>query len=218
MTTVNVPLAMLTHALLPRLNHVVLSMHALIAVTEKGAQTYTPADAAANPALAISDDHLTQILIATAKNAVVAAGFVFFHSTCENAIVDLCKMLVTIDPAPWLERVKDRKVSYEQVRTRSVSEIEHELVWKYLDDLERKSFPEKLEVLISILQPVTTKGVIPGFDFSLEEFRKLDELRHRFTHEPSFVEVIEDPNGKLKYFVNTVQYFIKLAELKYPGK
>ena len=100
----------------------------------------------------------------------------------------------------------------------TVEQIRDGLLKKYLEDLEKESFPKKIKTLFTVLKP--TKGVadvIPDFKFKCHDFEAIDDLRHQLTHEPKFSTPIQDAPAKLTYLVNTLRLLVTLAEQKYPG-
>ncbi len=151
------------------------------------------------------------------KTTAAAAGLVFLHSAFENAVFDLLRRLLIYDPEGWVKQIEDKKVSFTDSRSMDAFQLRDKLLNEWLEKIEKESFPKKVDLVLGFLNPDTTRGVIEGFDFNREEFRKIDQLRHDMTHRPNFAEPIDDVYGKLRYLHCTVQMLEKMAEDKFPG-
>ena len=212
-----IPLETFSSTIVRESLHAVYAMKALLAVTGKGAAELTAEDIAANFQLAKPDDELADSIRRNATTAAEAAAIIFVHSTCENAVFQLIELLTKYDPEPWLFSITKKQVSFEDVSSATRDQIRDRLLGDYLEVLERKSFPEKVDRLLSAIQPPAVSGIIPNFEFKRDDFVAIDELRHQLTHEPKFSRPIEDAPSKLTYLVNTLQFLVALAERKYPG-
>jgi hypothetical protein len=140
------------------------------------------------------------------------------HSAYENAIFDLIKRLVMYEPEPWLKHIENKQVPFEKVRSTIVSAIQSDLFGDWLAAVEREPLPKKVDRVLAALRPGSLKDVVQGFDFDMEELKKIDQLRHDVTHKPNFANPIQDVTGKLRFLHCTVLLLEKLAEQKYPGK
>jgi hypothetical protein len=200
--------------------HAMISVKAMLRVAEKGVAAVTEEDFAGcfGDLLDRPDSAILAQIKGNVATAAAAAGLVFMHSAYENAIFDLIKRLVTYDPEPWLTCIDKKQVPFEKVRSTSVSAIQGDLLADWLEAVERESLPKKIERVLSVVRTGPLKDVIPGFDFDMEELKKIDQLRHNVTHEPNFANPIQDVNGKLRFLHCTVLLLEKLAEQKYPGQ
>ncbi len=213
----SLPLKTFSSVILREILHAVYSMKALLAVTNKGSAQITVDDIESNIHLAKPSDELVEMVRRNSKTAAEAAAIIFIHSTCENAVFQLIKLLVQHDPAPWIPCIAEKQVAFKDLTASTTEQIRDQLLKVYLDGIEGISFPKKVEKLLANLKPATVSGIIPDFEFKLADFEKIDELRHRLTHEPKFATPIKDAQAKLIYLVNTLRLLVKLAELKYPG-
>jgi hypothetical protein len=212
-----IPLQFFSSTIVREIYHAMVSMKSLLAVTRKGAANLTPEDIATNFNLKKPSEDLVQSVRANANTAAEAAAIIFIHSTCENAVFELIKLLVRYDPEPWLPSILRKQVRFEEALSSTPDAIRNRLLADYLATLERESFPKKIDQLLKAIQPKVTSCIIAGFTFDRDEFVAIDELRHRLTHEPSFSTPITDAVGKLTFLVNTLNWLVALAELKYPG-
>lgn len=191
--------------------HTTLSMKGLVDVVEYGAKAH---ELAATSAASDFDSRVGSALAHNSRNAAMAAALVFQHSACENALVDLCEALVVRDPKPWLEKIKERRVSFAQLYQKSSGEVGLELIMQFIEDLRRRSFPEKLEVIFSVLKPQAMPAVLPGFSFSMEEVKRIDKVRHALVHSPEF-SMCGTNEDDVQYLFSVVQLCLALAVQKY---
>ncbi len=174
------------------------SIRAMLRVAEKGVSVVTEDDLSGclGGLMDKPDAELLGLIKSNVNTAAAAAALVFMHSAYENAVFDLIKRLVQYDPGPWAALIEKKK---------------------WLKKTERESFPWKVEKILAVLQPSTTKDVVPGFEFQLETLKAIDDLRHDLTHRTTFATPIPDIYEKLTYLHKTVLLLEKLAEAKYPG-
>jgi len=213
-----IPLETFSSTIVRESLHAVYAMRALLAATDKGAIHLTADDIASLFQLGRPSDDLVEPFRRNAKTAAEAAAIIFIHSTCENAVFQLIELLAQYDPEPWVPNIAKKKVSFEDVASSTAQQIRDRLLKDHLKDvIEKMSFPEKVDRLFAALKPPTVSGVIPDFEFKHDDFKKLDDLRHRLTHEPKFATPIQDAPAKLTYLINTLRLLVKLAEQKYPA-
>jgi len=197
-----------------------LSVRAMLRVAEKGNASVTEEDLSGSfgEFMEKPDRDLLDLIKSNVKTAAAAAALVFMHSAYENAVFDLMKRLVHYDPEPWLRCIDEKSIPFKRLREYTPADIRNDLLEKWLEKAERESFPWKVNKLCAALQPKATRDVIPGFEFSMEDFEQIDQLRHNLTHQPNFATVIPDIYDKLSYLHKTVLLLEKLAEQKYPGQ
>jgi hypothetical protein len=218
MITKAIPLESFSSTILREALHGIFSMKALLAVTAKGAKHFTAQDMTSNLLRGASEE-LVEGFRHNAQTAAEAAAIVFIHSTCEKAVFQLIEVLVHIDVEPWSSSVAEKRVSFKEVSSSTLDKIRKRLLRDYLADLERKSFPEKVERLLAAIKPkpATVSQAIPGFNFSLDKLKEIDDLRHKLAHHPQFAEPIPDAPAKLDYMLDTLKLLVALANKKYAG-
>ncbi len=197
--------------------HAVYTMKGLLAVTDKGASQLTADDIAANFLLVKPKDDLLEMIRHNAKTAAEAAAIIFIHSTCENAVFQLIRILAQYDVEPWISFIEEKKVSFKDISSSTAVQIRDNLLQDYLVVLEKESFPKKIKILLSAIRPETVSGMVPNFEFDMVKFTAIDELRHQLTHKPTFARPIPDAAENLTYLLNTLRLMVALAEKKYPG-
>lgn len=213
------PFSQMRRGFTPPHLHVMLSVKAMLCAAEKGASAFSAEDVARclNNFVDKPDAALTDTVKSNVRTAAEAAGLVFMHSAYENAVFDLVKCLVRYDPKPWLQFIGKKSVQFGQLQGSDISQIQEGLLKDWLEQAEKESFPWKVGKVLAVLQPQTTKDALPGFEFNMEKFKEIDDLRHKLTHEPNFATPIQDIHDKLSYLHRTVLMLEKLAEQKYPG-
>jgi hypothetical protein len=212
-----IPLQTFSSTIVPGINHAIISMKGLLAVTRKGSANLTPKDIADNFDLETPSEDIVQSVRTNANTAAEATAIIFIHSACENAVFELIKLLVCYDPEPWLPSVYKKQVPFEEVVSSTLDAIRNQLLDDYLKTLERESFPKKIDRVLAVIQPGIASNIIEGFKFDKIQFDAIDKLRHKLTHEPSFATPITDAFSKLIFLVNTLKWLVALAERKYPG-
>jgi len=158
---------------------------------------------------------LVEMINQNIGHATQAAAMVFMHSAYENSIFDLISFLIKYDPEPWYEYIDRRKIDFASIRTKSPTQLGEILLANLLEELEKASLPNKVERLLAVLKPKTVKDVIPGFEFSLDELKRIDTLRHQLTHHPDFSKPLGNIRDMLAFLHRTVLFVEKIAELKY---
>jgi hypothetical protein len=216
-TMQSIPLQTFSSTIVHEILHAMLSMKALLAVTRKGASGLTAEDVAADFNLTNPSDGLLESTRKNANTAAEAAAIIFIHSACENAIIELIKLLARYDRTPWLENVVKKQVNFEEVASSTPEVIGKRLLDSYISSLERESLPKKIDRLLLVIQRESGADLIADYVFDRAELVKIDNLRHRLTHDPSFEAPIEDAAGKLTYLVKTLRWLVALAEKRYPG-
>jgi hypothetical protein len=210
-----IPLEAFSSGIVRKALHAAYSMKALLAVTQNGAAHITVDDIASNFRLEKPPDDLVESIRRTAQTAAEAAAIVFMHSTCENAVFQLIELLVRYDAEPWTPCLARKQICFEEASSSTVEQIRKRLLMNYLTDLEKRSFPEKVERVFAALGQVNVSKVIGGFDFTQDGLVAIDDLRHRLVHDPHFAEPIPDAPAKLTYMINTLRLLVALAERKY---
>jgi hypothetical protein len=208
------PRICLTHvsvSLISSMLHTSLSMKGLIDVVTNGSDALESAAAAGEES---SNVRIASAIAHNSRNAALAAALVFQHASCENALIELCEALAVRDPRPWLAKIRDRKISFSQAFEKPSGEVALNLITQFIRDLEKRSLPEKVEVVLSILQPPSTCDVIPGFSFSMDELRRIDQARHSLVHRPNFT-VCGTRTDDIQYLSFVVQMLLAIAEDKY---
>lgn len=154
---------------------------------------------------------------AAAKNALrgaEAAAIVFAHAMAEELLMELSRILVDIDPKPWLRFIQDRELTVREFVEKPQEQVIAEKLQVFLQDMDKYSMPKKTDVLFSVLQPENAKEILPGFTFSKKTLAEIDELRHRCAHD-EIKDEIPDLQAKIKFIENMVDFFIKAAEAKH---
>jgi hypothetical protein len=197
--------------------HAMFSVKAMLRVVDKGVAAIAEDDFARcfDGLLDHPDSALLVQIKGNVATVAAAAGLVFMHSAYENAVFDLIKRLVMYDPEPWLKFIAKKQVAFEKVLSVGVSAIQSDLLADWLEVVEKESLPKKVERVLAVLQPGSLKDVIQGFDFDMEELKKIDQLRHDVTHKPNFANPIQDVTDKLRFLHCTVLLLKKLAGQKY---
>lgn len=215
-----IPFAKTRHGVIRPYLHAMFSIKAMLRVAEKGNTSATEDDLSGcfGEFLEKPDPDLLDIIKSNVNTAAATAALVFMHSAYENAVFDLMKQLVHYDPEPWLKCIDEKSIPFKRLREDTLADIRNDLLEKWLEKAERESFPWKVSKLLAVLQPGTLKDVISGFEFSMDDFKQIDQLRHNLTHQPNFATAIPDINDKLSYLHRTVFLLEKLAEQKYPGQ
>ena len=204
-------------SVVPEILHALISVKGLLVVTRKGLPNLTAEDVARILNHKSASEELVESMRKNVMTAAEAAAIIFMHSTCENAVFALIKLLVGYDPDPWIAYVSKRNVAFEEVSSSTRDEIKRRLLDEYLEKLEKESFPKKVDLLLAAIKPSKTSDVISGFAFDKGVFVRIDELRHRLTHDPSFAKPIDNAAIDLSYLVDTLRWLVALSEQKYPG-
>ena len=197
--------------------HALYSMKGLLLTVNLGSTHIAAQDIAANFGLEEPLDDLVNAVRQNAKTTAESAAIVFVHSICDSAIFQLIELLARYDDHPWIPFISKKQVSFEEISSSSIGQVRDRLLKDYLEVLERKSLPEKVEMLFAVLKPTTVSGVVPTFDFKMADLEAIHELRRRIVHEPHFGTSISDVPVKLAYLVKTLKLLLVLAERKYPG-
>lgn len=161
---------------------------------------------------------LAEIELNQATATTVAASTVFAHAVCEGVLIHLCQLTARLDPAAWYPRIRFKKVSVEDLDDRTPEEIKGELLEKHLSALEKQSLLDKVDALMSVLQPETTSEILPNFHYKQDKLEKIDEFRHGCAHNPNLAEPecsLTEMDEMVSYLLNVARMLVELTRDKY---
>ncbi len=146
-----------------------------------------------------------------AKAVVDAAAIVFAHSVLDATIHRLCCATAEFGPGEWADEIEQKQISFHEMRSAPIEEIQKNLIRTYLEKLERESLLRKCDVLLRVLKPRSTRGVLTGFRYSRPRLAELDKLRHDAVHKLYFHRKCRQPRAKLEYLFKTGELFLNLV-------
>lgn len=159
-----------------------------------------------------------EITINGALAAAFSSSLIYAHAMCETILMDICNLIKLVDCNAWVKQISDKKVSLSEISEKSLEEVKDTLIIDFLEILERKSLLEKVDKLLGVLHPNSLDDIVPGFKYSREVLKDIDDLRHKCTHEPNWIEplgTLEEAEEKAKYLADLGQMLLNLVVQKY---
>lgn len=107
-----------------------------------------------------------------------SSALVFMHSALDDAVLQCCRATMLCDPDAWEPRVAEKKLALKDLKQRDYREVRRRLLDDYCKELDRRSLPHKVEMILGVLKP--EKG---EWDIAIEDLREVDDLRNEIVHE-----------------------------------
>ncbi len=194
-------------------------IHNLNLIILLGCQTITSSSFHIDPLGVDENTHdenlqeIQKLMNEISTNGALAAAFssalIYAHAMCETILMDICELIRRVDCDAWGRYIGEKKVSFSDVSEKSIEEVRDNLIVDFLEILDRKPLLEKVEKLLGVLQPKNLSGIVPDFEYSKEELKEIDDLRHKCTHKPNWTE----PLGTLKEVEEKVTYLANLGKM-----
>jgi hypothetical protein len=152
------------------------------------------------------------------KSSVDAASLVFAHSVVDAAAQDLTRIVATIDPASFEERLGKKTFSLDEIKSFSYDQLRRLKIDELVSATERKSLLEKCDLLHSLCKPDAKFEFIRHFQFDRERLEHLDLLRHRVVHEPRIATVARVSDAELLFLKNSAIHLMGLLNFRHKLK
>lgn len=153
-----------------------------------------------------------------ALGAALSASIVYAHAMCEAILMDICAMISYIAPDDFLYYIRDKRVSFDDLRNSTAGQLQASLTERFLVTLGRDPLVKKVHVLFSILKPETTEGVIPDFSYDESVLKEIDEFRHRCVHKPEWMgppSDFERTQSRIQFLCDLSALLLQLTITKY---
>lgn len=146
---------------------------------------------------------LHEIAAQTSTVATDSAAILYAHAVLSGVIDALCQLSMTLDPDAWAtdgpEAEKPRGPLPPLVIPKAPPS------W-----FEQSSLYQKCEALLTVNRRGALRDVLPGFKYSADQIRQLDQLRQRLVEQSSFDRKTLQAAEKVDYLLKTAQFFINL--------
>lgn len=144
-----------------------------------------------------------EIAAQTATTATDSAAILYAHAVLSGVIDALCQLSMTLDPDAWAtdgpEGEKPRGPLPPLVIPKAPPS------W-----FEQSSLYQKCEALLTVNRRGPLRDVLPGFKYTADHIRQLDQLRQRLVEQSSFDRKTLQAGENVEYLLQTAQFFINL--------
>ncbi|MEG6586776.1 hypothetical protein [Dendrosporobacter sp. 1207_IL3150] len=178
-------------------------------IKEKLLEKFTPAGFAQF----VADNRLKK-----AQASIDAASIIFAHTILDSVLFQLCEVTTIIDPSRWDDEIKDRKISFSEIKDSNPEQIRLHLLKKKLAEIERSSLLEKCDILYRRCQ-VTSVIEHEKYQYSRDKLAVFDTIRHDVVHGRLAPDKgIDNIEELLSYAENTGVHFVLMVSNGYDTK
>jgi hypothetical protein len=124
---------------------------------------------------------LVNMTITQALAGAEAASLIFAHTILDDLATSILDFLAAAAPDQWEEEVKDKKIALKDIKGRSFSDLQEQLLRDYVIQLsEDKSLPKRIGLVFK--KAKASRKLINEFSYDESRMEQLDALRHSFIH------------------------------------
>jgi len=182
------------------------------------ARIFTDLDVAARTEAASTlAQSMTETAVANARAAIDAASVVFAHSILDGAAYECCRVTALVAPLDWEESVADKRTRLADVKSTSYEDLVKTNLEPFLDELERKSLLQKIDLLFQRCRPAAGWTPMVDYRFDRDRIEVFDQLRHDIIHGEGPRE-IPCLDTELDYLSSTTLFLILLVNSRYKLK
>ena len=165
--------------------------------------------------------------IESIRSAIDSASIVLAHSLLDAAATDYLKLTRHLDPAAWREMIMEKPIEgyvFKDLTPNFLNELQNKLFDAKERDIERRSFPGKVEELFRLCSSVlpTTKFCLRNAwnDDKFEKFdmavlKRIDRLRHDIVHQNASLDIHQDVKSDLSFLKQLRSYLHRILNKRY---
>ncbi|OGI68881.1 MAG: hypothetical protein A2W18_08545 [Candidatus Muproteobacteria bacterium RBG_16_60_9] len=158
-------------------------------------------------------DGMTKSMVATHREVLDAAALVIAHSILDATLLECLRLCALADPSDLVSRLKDRKISFSQAVSTSLSKLLAHAINDELKAFERQSMLFKIDRLFEYCRPTRVDFFTDGFRFDHTRMKTLDEKRHLIVHVPGDRQHFDSINSDLEFMNKSGLYmFLMIAD------
>ena len=121
----------------------------------------------------------------SAAEVVDTASLVFGHAVVDDVALTCCKITMLLALEAWGELLGKRQVALAEVRESSYAGLLNKAMARRLEELERASLVDKLDVIFARCRPsLAGPPFTDDTKYDRDRVERLDRARHRVIHEP----------------------------------
>lgn len=164
----------------------------------------------------VTSDRIDELAATMAQSALRKADFlidsasiVFAHSIIEEALVAFLECGALAMPEVWAGDLSAKRISFDEIRLKSLDRLHLEVLVEHLQQLERKSLRDKAKIFMARFPPPDSNQSL-SLDYCYDELQldQLDARRTAIIHGEGLTERVVDWNSESYYWSMTLLYWV----------
>jgi hypothetical protein len=158
---------------------------------------------------------MTDSAIKNARSAIDGASLVFAQSILDDCAWSYLRVCSIAAPADWDAIIKDKRIEFTSVVNKSADVIREELIHKKLDQLERDSLLNKVDLIFQLCTPPRDFAPINNYAYDKDRLLAIDKARQAIIHRDGMGKPIPKIEEDLEYISKTANFLMGLVNNKY---
>ena len=114
---------------------------------------------------------------------IYVSSIVFAYSVLDEFLSDVASLLSEYTPTFTKSFIANKQVAYKDIETKSIEQIESDLIAKWLKDFRALEIERKAELLQNILAPKIAKDRRPEFAIDFSRLKEIRLRRNSYVHD-----------------------------------